>query len=212
MMFSVDGFKITVRGRGAHGAYPHTAIDPINIACHVYLALEALIAREVDPAKANVLTIGQLSAGDTANVIPERAVLQGTLRTFSPAVRERLCRRLREVVAGVAQTYRCTSEYEVLSACPSVVTDEAVTASVEKSIRTLLPQFHILGGAHGMGSEDFAEIAQKVPAAYYMMGAGPEDSAKRLGQHNPKIIFNEDVLPLGAAIYARAAFDYLSRN
>ena len=83
---------------------------------------------------------------------------------------------------------------------------------MEKSIRALLPQFHILGGAHGMGSEDFAEIAQKVPAAYYMMGAGPEDSAKRLGQHNPKIEFNEAVLPLGAAIYAQAACDWLRDN
>ena len=211
-MASVDGFKITLTGHGGHGSMPETSVDPINAAVQVYLALQSLIAREIGGTEEAVLTIGQLSAGDTANVIPERAVLQGTLRTFSPAVRERLCRRIREVVAGVAQTYRCTSEYEVLSACPSVVTDDAVTASVEKSIRALLPRFHILGGAHGMGSEDFAEIAQTVPAAYYMMGAGPEDSAKRLGQHNPKIEFNEAVLPLGAAIYAQAACDWLRDN
>ena len=211
-MASVDGFKITLLGHGGHGSMPETSIDPINAAVQVYLALQSLIAREIGGTEEAVLTIGQLSAGDTANVIPERAVLQGTLRTFAPAVRQRLCQRIREVVAGVAQTYRCKFEYEVLSACPSVVTDDAVTASVEKSIRSLLPQFHILGGAHGMGSEDFAEIAQKVPSAYYMLGAGPEDSAKRLGQHNPKIEFNEAVLSLGAAIYAQAALDWLLSN
>lgn len=211
-MASVDGFRITLFGHGGHGSMPETSIDPINAAVQVYLALQSLIAREISGTEEAVLTIGQLSAGDTANVIPERAVLQGTLRTFAPAVRQRLCQRIREVVAGVSQTYRCKFEYEVLSACPSVVTDDAVTASVEKSIRSLLPQFHILGGAHGMGSEDFAEIAQKVPSAYYMLGAGPEDQALRLGQHNPRIEFNEAVLPMGAAIYAQAALDWLRDN
>ena len=211
-MASVDGFKITLTGRGGHGSMPETAIDPINAAVQVYLALQSLVAREIGGTEEAVLTIGQFAAGDAANVIPERAVLQGTLRTFAPQVRQRLCARIREVVAGVAATYRCRWEYEVLSACPSVITNDTVTAGVEKSIRSLVPQFHILGGAHGMGSEDFAEIAQRVPSAYYMMGAGPEDESKRLGQHNPGIEFHEGALPIGAAIYARAALDYLEEN
>ena len=211
-MASVDGFKITLTGHGGHGSMPETGIDPINAAVQVYLALQSLIAREIGGTEEAVLTIGQLTAGEAANVIPERAVLQGTLRTFAPAVRQRLCQRIREVVAGVAATYRCQWEYEVLSACPSVITEDAVTRSVEQSIRTVVPQFHILGGAHGMGSEDFAEIAQRVPSAYYMMGAGPQDETKRLGQHNPKIEFNEDVLPIGAAIYAQAAVDWLKEQ
>ena len=211
-MASVDGFKITLKGHGGHGSMPETGIDPINAAVQVYLALQSLIAREIGGTEEAVLTIGQLTAGEAANVIPERAVLQGTLRTFDPAVRQRLCRRIREVTAGVAATYRCQWEYEVLSACPSVITEDAVTQSVEQSIRSVVPQFHILGGAHGMGSEDFAEIAQRVPAAYYMMGAGPQDETKRLGQHNPKIEFNEEVLPIGAAIYAQAAADWLENK
>lgn len=211
-MASVDGFRITLKGHGGHGSMPETAIDPINGAVQVYLALQSLIAREIGGTEEAVLTIGKFAAGDAANVIPEKAVLEGTLRTFAPAVRERLCKRIREVTAGVAATYRCEWEYEVLSACPSVITDDAVTAAVEKSIRCVVPQFHILGGAHGMGSEDFAEIAQRVPSAYYMMGAGPEDPAKRLGQHNPKVEFNEGVLPIGAAIYAQAAVDFYLGN
>ena len=211
-MASVDGFQITLTGHGGHGSMPETSIDPINAAVQVYLALQSLIAREIGGTEEAVLTIGRFSAGDAPNVIPEKAVLQGTLRTFAPAVRERLCRRIREVTAGVAQTYRCGWEYEVLSACPSVITDDAVTAAVEKSIRSVVPQFHLLGGAHGMGSEDFAEIAQRVPSAYYMMGAGPEEPEKRLGQHNPRIEFNEEILPVGAAVYAQAAVDWLREN
>ena len=210
-MASVDGFKITLTGHGGHGSMPEVCVDPINAAVQVYLALQSLIAREVGGTEEAVLTIGQLTAGEAANVIPERAVLQGTLRTFAPAVRQRLCQRIRDVVAGVAATYRCQWEYEVLSACPSVITEDALTRSVEQSIRSVVPQFHILGGAHGMGSEDFAQITDRVPGAYFMLGAGPEDPALRLGQHNPKIIFNEDVLCAGAAIYAKTAMDYLAQ-
>lgn len=210
-MSSVDGFKITLTGRGGHGSMPESGIDPINAAVQVYLALQSLIAREIGGTEEAVLTIGQLTAGEVANVIPERAVLQGTLRTFDPKVRERLCRRIREVTAGVSTTYRCSWEYEVLSACPSMISDDAVSASVRQSIQRVVPQFHILDGAHGMGSEDFALIAQKVPSAYYMMGAGPEDKSIPTGQHNPKIEFNEEILPVGAAIYAQAAMDWLRK-
>lgn len=211
-MSSVDGFKITLTGHGGHGSMPETCVDPINAAVQVYLALQSLIAREIGGTEEAVLTIGQLAAGEVANVIPERAILQGTLRTFKKEVRERMVKRIREVAEGVAMTYRCKMDYEVLSACPSVVNDERVTAQVEESIQSLLPQAQIIHGAHGMGSEDFAEITDKVPGAYYMLGAGPEDPAKRLGQHNPKIEFNEDVLSTGAAIYAKTAIDWLKNN
>lgn len=211
-MSAVDGFKITLIGHGGHGSMPETAVDPINAAVQVYLALQSLIAREIGGSEEAVLTIGQFAAGEASNIIPERAVLQGTLRTFRGDVRQRLLKRIREVVAGVAMTYRCQYDYEELFSCASVITDDALTAAVEKSIRKITPQFHILGGAHGMGSEDFAEITQKVPSSYYMMGAGPAEESKRLGQHNPKVEFNEDVLGIGAAIYAQAAADWLHEN
>lgn len=211
-MASVDGFKITVTGHGGHGSMPEACIDPINAAVQIYLALQSLIAREIGGTEEAVLTIGQLTAGEAANIIPEYAVLQGTLRTFKKEVRERLVKRIRETAEGVAMTYRCQIEYEVLSACPGVVTDDAVTAQAEKSIYSLLPQAQLTKGAHGMGSEDFAEITDRVPSAYYMIGAGPEDPKKRLGQHNPKIEFNESVLSTAAAVYAKTAADWLAAH
>ena len=211
-MSSVDVFEITLTGHGGHGSMPESCIDPLNAAVQVYLALQALIAREIGGTEEAVLTIGQFTAGDVANVIPETALLRGTLRTFKQEVRQRLLRRMQEVVSGVAATYRCQHKCEIVSQCPSVVTDDQVTAGVEESIRSVAPQFHIMGGAHGMGSEDFAEITQRVPSSYFMIGAGPEDPKRRLGQHNPKVEFNEDVLSIGAAIYAQAAIDWLSQN
>ena len=211
-MSSVNGFKITLKGHGGHGSMPELAVDPINAAVQVYLALQSLIAREIGGSEEAVLTIGQFTAGEASNIIPERAVLQGTLRTFREDIRQRLLKRMQEVVSGVALTYRCQAEYEELFSCSSVVTDDGVTAAVEKSARKIAPQFHILGGAHGMGSEDFAEITQQVPSAYYMMGAGPAEESKRLGQHNPKVEFNEAVLGIGAGIYAQAAMDWLEEN
>lgn len=211
-MASVDGFKITLTGKGGHGSMPENAIDPINAAVQLYLALQSLIAREIGGTEEAVLTIGQLASGEVANVIPERAVLQGTLRTFKKDVRDRLVIRIKEVAEGVASTYRCKAEYEKLSECASVITDDLVTATVEKAISMVEPKLVLDKSAHGMGSEDFAEISQKVPSAYYVIGAGPEDKTKRYGQHNPKIEFNESVLSLGAAIYARTAALWLEEN
>ena len=211
-MSAVDGFKITLIGHGGHGSMPEYTVDPINAAVQVYLALQSLIAREIGGSEEAVLTVGQFTAGEASNIIPERAVLQGTLRTFSKDVRQRLTKRIREVAAGVAMTYRCQQEYEELFSCASVYTDDAVTASVEKSLLKIVPGIHLQKNAHGMGSEDFAEITQRVPSAYYTIGAGPEDASRRLGQHNPKIIFNEDILSVGAAIYAQAAMDWLEEN
>ena len=211
-MSAVDGFKITLIGHGGHGSMPEYTVDPINAAVQVYLALQSLIAREIGGSEEAVLTVGQFTAGEASNIIPERAVLQGTLRTFREDVRQRLVKRIREVVEGVAMTYRCRYEYEELFSCASVCTDDAVNAAVEKSIRKIVPGITIQKNAHGMGSEDFAEITQRVPSAYYTIGAGPEDESRRLGQHNPKIEFNEDILSVGAAIYAQAAMDWLEEN
>ena len=102
MMYSVDGFKITIHGKGSHGAYPHVGVDPINIGVHIHLALQELIARESDPTHSCVLTIGQFAGGTAANIIPETVVLQGTIRTNKPEARELLVRRMKEVAEKTA--------------------------------------------------------------------------------------------------------------
>lgn len=211
-MASVYGFKITLTGRGGHGSAPEGCIDPINAGVEVYYALQALIARECPPSAEVAITIGQFTAGNVANVIPERCVLQGALRTFNEEVRTMLIRRINEIVPAVAAAYRTTCEIEELSNVPSVTCNEELNAEYIKSVESLEnPGTTINCGFHVMGSEDFAVISAKIPASYFVVGAGVEDQSKWKGQHNPKILFNEKALPLGAAMYAKIAMDWLAK-
>ena len=139
-------------------------------------------------------------------------MLQGTLRTFNEEVRTMLIRRINEIVPAVAAAYRTTCEIEELSNVPSVTCNEELNAEYIKSVESLEnPGTTINGGFHVMGSEDFAVISAKIPASYFVVGAGVENQSKWKGQHNPKILFNEKALPLGAAMYAKIAMDWLAK-
>ena len=213
MMYSVDGFRITVRGRGSHGAYPQNAIDPINIAVHIYLGLEALIAREVDPGKACVLTIGNFSAGSAANIIPDTALLQGTIRTNDRVSRELLVRRMEEVAVRTAEVYGGSAEVEMISDVPPLIcdarlTDEMVGYMTEQDIPGLTP----VPGISASASEDFASVAELVPTAYMYLSAGFPDERGDAPAHNPKVRFNEDVCPIGAASLAHCAARWLESH
>ena len=213
MMFSVDGFKITIKGRGAHGAYPHASIDPINIACHVYLALEALIAREVDPAKANVLTVGKFTAGSASNIIPESAELQGTIRSNDKASRELLVRRMKEVAQRTAAVYYGTADIEMLSDVPPLICDPKLTNEIVGYMGAMgIPGAMPYPGISASASEDFASIADKVPGTFMYLSAGYLDERGEAPAHNPKVQFNEDVCPIGASCYAHCATEWLKNN
>lgn len=209
MMSSVDGFKITVRGRGAHGAYPNRSVDPINIAVHVYLALEALIAREADPGKNCVLTVGNFAAGSAANIIPDSAVLQGTIRTNDKACRELLVRRMKEAAVGTAGVYGGTAEIEMLSEVPPLVCDKALTETMAGYLREL-PGLTPVPGIAASASEDFASIAERVPSTFMYLSAGFPDERGEAPAHNPKVLFNEDVCAIGPACIAHCAVRWLS--
>ena len=212
MMASADGFRIHIRGKGAHGAYPQNSIDPINIAVHVYLALEALIAREADPDKMCVLTIGSFNAGSAPNIIPEEAVLQGTLRTKDKESRSLLVRRIREVAEGTAAVYGGSANIEVLSAVPPLICDKAMTEELVGYIQKMgMPGAMPYAGISSSASEDFAMIADRVPSVYMNISAGFPDARGQYPMHNPKVQFNEEVLPAGAAIYAECAMRWLNK-
>lgn len=210
MMNSVDGFKITVNGRGAHGAYPHNSIDPINIAVHIYLALEALIAREADPSKTCVLTIGSFSAGTAANIIPDTAVLQGTIRTNDPECRALLVRRMKETAEKTAGVYGGSVEIEMLSEMAPLICDRELTEKMVGFMTELLPSLTPVPGCTASASEDFAAIAERVPSTFMYISAGFPDGRGEAPAHNPKVLFNEEVCPTGAACLAHCAARWLS--
>lgn len=213
MMYSVDGFKITIHGKGSHGAYPHVGVDPINIGVHIHLALQELIARESDPTHSCVLTIGQFAGGTAANIIPETAVLQGTIRTNKPEARELLVRRMKEVAEKTAAVYNGTVDIEMISEVPPLIcnpklTDEVVGYMQELEIPGLTPY----PGISASASEDFAVIAEKVPSTFMYLSAGYLDERGQYPAHHPKAQFNEDVCPIGAACLAHCASQWLKNN
>lgn len=208
MMSSVDGFRITVHGKGAHGAYPHSAVDPINIAVHIYLALEALIAREADPGKNCVLTVGSFNAGSAPNIIPDTAVLQGTIRTNDKACRALLVRRMKETAEGIARVYGGRAEVEMLSEVPPLVCDPALTDRMVGYLREL-PGLTLYPGIAASASEDFAVVAERVPSVFMYLSAGFEDERGDAPAHNPKVRFNEDVCAIGPAALAHCAVRWL---
>ncbi len=213
MMFSVNGFKITIKGKGGHGAYPHYSIDPINIGVHIHLALQELIAREADPAKANVLTIGQFEAGTVANIIPETAVLQGTLRTNNAEERTKLVARITEVATRTAELYGGTAEVESLSDVPPLICNPALTKEMVGYMNELpIPGLTPYPGIEASASEDFASIAEKVPSVFMYLSAGYLDERGAYAAHNPKAQFNEDVCPMGSSCLAHCAQQWLKNN
>ena len=213
MMFSVDGFKIHIQGKGAHGAYPHSSVDPINIGVHTYLALEALIAREADPSKSCVMTIGNFSAGSAANIIPDTALLQGTIRTNDKAARELLVRRMKEVAIKTAEVYGGTAEIEMISECPPLICDPKLTGEIVGYMQAMnIPGAMPYPGISASASEDFATIAEKIPSTFMYLSAGYLDERGDAPAHNPKAQFNEDVCPIGASSLAHCATEWLKNN
>ena len=205
----VYGFRIKLTGQGVHGSSPEHGVDPINTAIHIHLGLQELMSREVSGFDEVALTIGKFHAG-SANIIPETAELEGTLRVFDPVLRERMIQRIHTITQNIAEAYRTKAEIEVLSDVPPLVCDEQENAWSRDVIHEVDDSL-IVDEFHAMGSEDFACISELVPATFYMVGAGVENPDERLPQHNPKIRFNEDVLPIGAAIYTTAVLKKLSR-
>lgn len=202
---AVYGFKFTLTGKGTHGAMPALGIDPINTAVHIYLALQELIARETPADKEATLTIGQLTAGSAANIIPETAVMQGTLRVFDNDLRETLIRRIGEVAESIAACYRTKITIDTLSDVPVLRCDPALNSQFADIYRTLSPALSVHTGTRTTASEDFAFFSQHVPTAFFLVGAAADDGTPIYNQHNPKVRFNDEALPIEAALYAIAA-------
>lgn len=213
MMTSSDNFQIEIKGKGSHGAYPNYSIDPINIGVHTHLALQELISREVDCSHSCVLTIGQFIAGSAANIIPESAVMTGSIHTANKETRKFLLDRIQSITKNTADTYRGTSRLTFTSQVPPLICDSAFTQQIVHYIETLsLPSLQPYPGIQANASEDFAWIAETVPSCYLYLSAGFPDERGNYKAHHPKVRFNEEVLPFGAALYAFLSQKWLNEN
>ena len=210
MMNSVDGFRIHIQGKGGHGAYPNLSVDPIHVAVQIYTALEGLIAREANPEKTCVLTLGKFQAGNAANIIPDTAELEGTLRTNDKAARELLVRRIRELAEGIARLNGAEAVVTRLSDVPPLICGRELTDQMAGFMQEMpVPGITGYPGMQANASEDFAKVAERVPAALLYLSAGFPDERGAYSAHNPKVRFNEEVCPIGAAGYAYCAVRWL---
>ena len=203
---SADQFELTIRGKGGHGALPHTAIDPVAISAQVISALQTVVSREIAPNAMGVVTVGQLTGGTAPNVIADFVTIKGTIRAFTSDIREQIISAVERTAKGIAETMRGGAEFKLLNGAPPVVNDPEV-ASWVAGIADQVPGVDQVGSHEEVPvGDDMAEFINRAPGTYFLLGAG--DPA-RPPHHNARFIFDEECLPLGTEIFARAALDYL---
>ncbi len=204
--------RIRITGRGGHAAGPQRAIDPIVIGAQVVIALQTLVSRRTSPMEQAVISICQFHAGTANNVIPGEAVLSGTIRTRSEAVRTMMEKLVPEVVRGTALAHGADAEVELTRGYPSVVNDGEAARRAGDAAAAMLGEDHVIRHRPGgMGSEDFSYMAQAVPGCFVRIGQ-VEGERYRVGAHNPRYDFNDAILPIGASYWATLVERELGRE
>ena len=212
VMAGAEYFKITVYGKGGHGAMPQTTVDPIVAAAEIVSALQSVVARNVDPLKPAVLTVASIQGGEAFNVIPPKVEMTGTIRTFETEVREIVIQRFNEVVENTAKAMGCKVEIELKRISPAVINNAKIAGSVQKAARKLYPETEIDSENYlTMGAEDMAFMLEKVPGCYFFLGSANDEKGLNFDHHHPKFDFDEAVLPRAAALMAAAAVEVLNR-
>ena len=200
-MAAADSFDITIRGRGAHGAQPQNAVDPVMVATAVTQALQTIVSRNVDPLRTAILSVTRLLAGSAYNVIPETAHVGGTIRTFDTGTRALVAGRLAELAEGIARGFGARAEVEVTSRFSALVNSEPQAEAAMDVARAIVGEgLALYDDEPKTGSEDFADMLQVVPGAYLLLGQGEGPPL-----HNPAYDFNDAVIPVGATLLARIA-------
>jgi amidohydrolase len=203
MMAGPDEFELIVRGRGGHGAYPHTAIDAVVVASHLVVALQTIVARSTDPVETAVVSVGMLRSGSNFNILAESAQLRGTIRTFKPEVREGVIRRVREVAAGICATFGATCEFTLVEHYPPTVNDPAMADFVTGIAAEVVGPENVVRDFLSMGGEDMSYFLREAPGAFFFLGAGDESRGLSHAHHSPHFDFDERAMQIGAEIFLR---------
>ena len=210
-MAAFDIFEITISGRGAHGAMPHLAIDPVVAAAQVVNALQTITSRNVNPAESAVVSVTQIHGGDTWNVIPETVVLRGTTRSFNPAVRDQIELAIRRIADGACRACGARMELRYERRYPALINTSAETEIAAATAAAVVGDSNVQRDLlPSMAAEDFACFLEQKPGAYIWIGNGTAEAGGIL--HNPHYDFNDEVLPLGASYWVRLAEAVLTKE
>jgi len=202
---SADSFEIELLGKGAHGARPHESADPIVGAAALVTALQTIVARRIDPAAAAVVTVGSIHAGTASNIIPERAVLTGTLRATTPETRATIAAEVSRLSHSIAAAYGLTAHPVVHFGTPPIVNPPDAAAWAQQAAASVLGQAAVVPfGVTNMGGEDFAFYLERMPGCFMRVGAR-EEGGERLPAHSPRFTAAEESIFVGAAVLAETA-------
>ncbi len=211
MMASPDLVKITIFGKGGHGAEPHNCVDPISVSCQVYFGFQTIISRRISPVEPAVLTISQINGGTAHNIIPDKVEMVGTVRTFSLEMKEKMRAMMEGVLRSVTEANGATYKFEYLPHYPPVINDEAMTALVEATGKALLGEDNVVKQDRPtMGAEDFSYFQQHVPGAYFIVGTLNVEKGVVKPLHNPQFNIDETILHKTAAVLASCAIAFLN--
>jgi amidohydrolase len=199
MMAASDTIEITVHGKGSHAARPHFSVDPVLIGSHIVTALQSIVARGIDPLEAAVISICVFRAGDTSNVIPQTAYLQGTARSFKTDVRDRLEQQVKKIAANIAEGFGAKAEVAFERGYPVVVNETHATEFAAQIAKLVAPSGKTNTQlAPVMGAEDFAYYLEHKPGAFIFAGNGESASL-----HHPSYDFNDELIPYGISYWAK---------
>jgi amidohydrolase len=211
MMAGGAYFDIGVTGRGAHGARPEAAVDPVIVASHITTALQTIVSRNVKPVDTAVLSVTQIHAGDAYNVIPQQAFIRGTARAFSAETLGMIEENMQRIATGVASGFGATAELDFRIVFPPLINDASEAAFIADVAAELVGADNVNPNAGlVMASEDFSFMLNSRPGAYIRIGNGDELGGCQV--HNPGYDFNDDVLGLGASLFAQLAERKLARG
>jgi hippurate hydrolase len=208
VMAAVDECRITVNGRGGHGAEPQAASDPIVAGASIIMALQTVVSRNVHPLDQAVVTVGAFNAGIASNVIPERAEMAITIRSFDPKVRDLLEKRIRGIAEGQAASYGMTVTVDYSRGYEATVNHAAETDFVRDLAKKVVGADNLVEIERPMmGAEDFAYMLQERPGSYFFLGTARTDNDPSL--HHPRFDFNDEALPIGTSLWVELAETYL---
>ncbi|MCX8618605.1 amidohydrolase [Gilliamella sp. B2923] len=197
MMASYDVFEIKVTGQGAHAAAPHLGKDTILTATQIVNALQSIVSRNLDPISSLVISVTQIHSGDTWNVLPQQAVIRGTVRSFSAQVQDLAENRIKQIASGIAATFDAKAEVDYQRRYPATINyPTQADIAIEAAKKVVGHDNIVVDPQPSMGSEDFAFMLQKIPGVYVWLGAG-----KGANLHNPAYNFNDEVLTTGAQYF-----------
>ncbi len=205
-----DPFTIFIHGKGGHAAWPHEAVDSIVVASNLIMNLQTLVSREIDPVHPAVVTVGRVSAGTVHNVIAERAVIDGTVRSAHPDTRQRILSGLKRMIQGVSSMSGAEISLQLLEGLPAVINDHEATDIARLAAQEIAGNENVLSqGRPSLGGEDFAFYQEKIPGCLVRLGARKRNEETGLA-HSSRFDFDEDVLHFGAAWLARVALRALN--